>query len=220
MEERKKRIKHIQKIYYIRHWPLNKRAIIRYLSQFIALISSACLTRHDGGKNNILGNKSFALLTKFIPVSLSLWVAGMPLMVNGGSHDFSAKNDEISRPQQHNPLIKEDGNQRITPPHPRQPSVDIRRLHILNISQFEPSIFLSDSARPAHFRQQSLVRRHQSLPVNLGLSYRCFAQGRMLGGNTFQAYDLSDAYQPMGPAAGYWPKHRNLGVENYLRLIH
>jgi len=220
MAESKNLIKYITMMYYAPQWRIKKTAITRCSYRYIALYFKASQAHNSAQKNNDISDKRLSRLPLTRRLSLSLWIACMPFMASAESDNFSANNNEINRHYQQESLIENKGQQRLTPPHPPRPPFNIRHLYALNKSQFEHAILLNELTQYSRFRQQHLFRSHQHLPANLHLSYRCFSQGRLLGGNAFQVHDLSHAHEHLGPAVEHWQEHLTFGVESYLRLMH
>ncbi|WP_342191071.1 inverse autotransporter beta domain-containing protein, partial [Serratia ureilytica] len=68
------------------------------------------------------------------------------------------------------------------------------------------------------FTQGSVHRTDERTQVNLGMGYRWFADGWMLGGNTFVDHDISRSHTRMGVGVEYWRDFLKLGANSYTRL--
>ncbi|AIA48123.1 invasin [Serratia sp. FS14] len=68
------------------------------------------------------------------------------------------------------------------------------------------------------FTQGSVHRTDERTQVNLGMGYRWFADGWMLGGNTFLDHDISRSHTRMGVGVEYWRDFLKLGANSYTRL--
>lgn len=90
----------------------------------------------------------------------------------------------------------------------------------LNNAQWDLLVPLSEKENGLLFAQGSLLRIDNRTQSNMGLGYRRFSEGWMLGGNTFLDYDLSREHARMGLGLEYWRDNLKLGANSYLRLTH
>ncbi|XTZ36775.1 Ig-like domain-containing protein [Salmonella enterica] len=85
-------------------------------------------------------------------------------------------------------------------------------------SQLDLLVPVYDQKNHLAFTQSSVHRTDDRLQANLGLGYRWFAPGWMLGGNTFFDYDLSNKNARLGLGIEYWRDYLKLSANSYLRL--
>lgn len=88
----------------------------------------------------------------------------------------------------------------------------------LKNSQFDLLVPLYEHADKLLFTQGSLHRTDDRTQSNLGLGYRWFSDGWMLGANSFLDYDLSRDHSRIGLGLEYWRDFLKFGINSYLRL--
>ncbi len=88
----------------------------------------------------------------------------------------------------------------------------------LKQSQLELLVPLHEKKGQLVFAQGSVHRTDERTQTNLGVGYRWFNDGWMLGGNTFLDHDLSQSHTRMGVGLEYWRDFLKLGANSYHRL--
>ncbi|WP_312740115.1 inverse autotransporter beta domain-containing protein [Cedecea neteri] len=88
----------------------------------------------------------------------------------------------------------------------------------LKNSQVDLLVSLYEQASGILFSQGSIHRSDDRSQANLGIGYRRFEDGFMLGGNTFFDYDLSRNHARMGVGLEYWKDYLKFGINSYHRL--
>ncbi|MGP8336556.1 inverse autotransporter beta domain-containing protein, partial [Serratia sp. CY43514] len=88
----------------------------------------------------------------------------------------------------------------------------------LKNSQLDLLVPLHEKKDRLVFTQGSVHRTDERTQTNLGVGYRHFNDGWMLGGNTFIDHDLSRSHTRMGVGVEYWRDYLKLGANSYLRL--
>ncbi|MGS1011848.1 Ig-like domain-containing protein [Achromobacter anxifer] len=67
-------------------------------------------------------------------------------------------------------------------------------------------------------RRTNLLQESYRTTVNLGLGYRHFADGYMVGGNAFLDQDVSRGHRRLGLGGEWWADYLKLGMNGYFRL--
>ena len=67
-------------------------------------------------------------------------------------------------------------------------------------------------------RRTNLLQESYRTTVNLGLGYRQFADGYMVGGNAFLDQDVSRGHRRLGLGGEWWADYLKLGMNGYFRL--
>ncbi|PNK88358.1 hypothetical protein CEQ31_000845 [Serratia odorifera] len=88
----------------------------------------------------------------------------------------------------------------------------------LKQSQLDLLVPLHEKKDRLVFAQGSVHRTDERTQTNLGVGYRWFNDGWMLGGNTFLDHDLSRSHTRMGVGLEYWRDFLKLGANSYHRL--
>ena len=88
----------------------------------------------------------------------------------------------------------------------------------LKNSQLDLLIPLQENRDSLFFSQGSIHRTDTRSQVNLGLGFRYFNDGWMLGANTFLDHDISRGHSRLGIGAEYWRDFLKLGANSYQRL--
>ncbi|MDE9566171.1 Ig-like domain-containing protein [Xenorhabdus bovienii] len=85
-------------------------------------------------------------------------------------------------------------------------------------SQFDLLFPLWDQKENLVFNQTSLHRADNRTQANLGIGWRHFEPGYMLGSNAFFDYDLSRRHARAGLGVEYWRDYLKLSANSYFRL--
>ncbi|WP_254853268.1 Ig-like domain-containing protein [Xenorhabdus bovienii] len=85
-------------------------------------------------------------------------------------------------------------------------------------SQFDLLFPLWDQKENLVFNQTSLHRTDNRTQANLGIGWRHFEPGYMLGSNAFFDYDLSRRHARAGLGVEYWRDYLKLSANSYFRL--
>ena len=96
--------------------------------------------------------------------------------------------------------------------------LDADKQFSLKNSRLELLVPLHEQKDKLVFTQGSVHRTDERTQANLGLGYRWFADGWMLGGNTFLDHDISRSHTRMGVGVEYWRDFLKLGANSYMRL--
>ncbi|HGM5813806.1 TPA: inverse autotransporter beta domain-containing protein, partial [Serratia marcescens] len=96
--------------------------------------------------------------------------------------------------------------------------LDADKQFSLKNSRLELLVPLHEQKDKLVFTQGSVHRTDERTQVNLGMGYRWFADGWMLGGNTFLDHDISRSHTRMGVGVEYWRDFLKLGANSYTRL--
>ncbi|MBF1995135.1 inverse autotransporter beta domain-containing protein [Serratia symbiotica] len=96
--------------------------------------------------------------------------------------------------------------------------LDMDKNFSLKNSQLDLLFPLYEQKDKLFFTQGSLHHTDSRQQSNLGLGYRWFNDGWMLGGNTFLDYDFSRRHARLGIGAEYWRDFLKLGTNHYFPL--
>ncbi|MBQ0956127.1 inverse autotransporter beta domain-containing protein [Serratia symbiotica] len=88
----------------------------------------------------------------------------------------------------------------------------------LKNSQFDLLVPLYEQKDRLVFTQGSLHRTDDRTQSNIGVGFRHFSPGYMLGGNVFGDYDLSQEHARAGIGVEYWRDFLKLNANSYRRL--
>ncbi|EHW5313777.1 inverse autotransporter beta domain-containing protein [Escherichia albertii] len=154
--------------------------------------------------DNTIDDKKLSSLASQTAISLSNYT--MAEIVSSKAREMAI--DKVNSKAQQ--WLNHFGNARV--------KLDTDEKFSLQNSQVDLLVPLYEKGNSLLFSQGSLHYTDDRFMSNLGVGYRRYNDGWMLGGNTFFDYDLSRDHARLGAGVEYWRDFLKLGVNGYFRI--